>query len=96
MAQAYPSLKLPDLRGEFVSGWDNGRGVNPGRGLLTSEEHTIISHNHAIPTTFNSPTAVPSGVEQAVATETIFSPASQYVCDYWANGGSASTFLSGG
>ncbi|MDX7472754.1 phage tail protein, partial [Klebsiella pneumoniae] len=26
LAQAYPALKLPDLRGEFIRGWDDGRG----------------------------------------------------------------------
>ncbi|EOZ1500553.1 phage tail protein [Enterobacter asburiae] len=96
LAQAYPGLKLPDLRGEFIRGWDDGRGVNAGRGLLTNEEHTIISHNHAIPTTVNSPTVVPPGIEQAIANETIFSPASQYGCDYWANGGRTFTYMSGG
>lgn len=33
LAFAYPSLVLPDLRGEFIRGWDNGRGVDPGRVL---------------------------------------------------------------
>nr|WP_267239303.1 phage tail protein [Pantoea ananatis] len=28
LAKAYPSLKLPDLRGEFIRGWDDGRGVD--------------------------------------------------------------------
>jgi len=31
LAVAYPSGKLPDLRGEFLRGWDDGRGVDPGR-----------------------------------------------------------------
>ncbi|HBI2633238.1 TPA: tail fiber protein, partial [Escherichia coli] len=25
LAKAYPKLKLPDLRGEFIRGWDDGR-----------------------------------------------------------------------
>lgn len=29
LAQAYPELKLPDLRGEFMRGWDDGRGADP-------------------------------------------------------------------
>ncbi|MEH4563479.1 tail fiber protein [Klebsiella oxytoca] len=35
LALAYPSLKLPDLRGEFIRGWDDGRGVDSGRALLS-------------------------------------------------------------
>ena len=27
------TFKLPDLRGEWVRGWDNGRGVDEGRGF---------------------------------------------------------------
>lgn len=34
LAQKYPSGVLPDLRGEFIRGWDNGRGVDAGRALL--------------------------------------------------------------
>ncbi|WP_438360524.1 hypothetical protein [Leminorella grimontii] len=30
MAQGYPSGVLPDLRGEFIRGWDDGRGVDVG------------------------------------------------------------------
>ncbi|MEI9579763.1 phage tail protein [Enterobacter asburiae] len=37
LAQVYPSLKLPDLRGEFIRGWDAGRGVDSGRQLLSSQ-----------------------------------------------------------
>ncbi len=96
LALAYPALRLPDLRGEFIRGWDDGRGVDAGRELLSSQEHTVISHNHAIPTTVNTPTAIPLGVEQAIANETIFSPAAQYGCDYWANGGRTFTYMSGG
>ncbi|HDD9315041.1 TPA: tail fiber protein, partial [Escherichia coli] len=29
LALAYPGLLLPDLRGEFIRGWDDGRGVDP-------------------------------------------------------------------
>ncbi|WP_420027083.1 tail fiber protein (plasmid) [Escherichia coli] len=33
LAKAYPTNKLPDLRGEFIRGWDDGRGVDA-RGFL--------------------------------------------------------------
>ncbi|HEI9784354.1 TPA: tail fiber protein [Serratia marcescens] len=42
LALAYPNGKLPDLRGEFIRGWDDGRGVDVGRGILTSQESTQI------------------------------------------------------
>ncbi|TNH44800.1 hypothetical protein EP164_04150 [Photorhabdus luminescens subsp. sonorensis] len=38
LAVAYPSGRLPDLRGEFIRGWDDGRGVDHGRGVLSWQE----------------------------------------------------------
>lgn len=35
LAQLYPNGHLPDLRGEFIRGWDANRGVDPGRALLS-------------------------------------------------------------
>jgi hypothetical protein len=46
LALMYPSGVLPDLRGEFVRGWDDGRGVNPGRALLTLELDAFQGHFH--------------------------------------------------
>ncbi|HHN9649386.1 TPA: phage tail protein, partial [Escherichia coli] len=46
LAKVYPTNKLPDLRGEFIRGWDDGRGVDNGRGLLTLQDSAIVSHNH--------------------------------------------------
>ena len=37
LAQKYPSGQLPDLRGEFIRGWDNGRGVDAQRVLLSNQ-----------------------------------------------------------
>lgn len=36
----------PDLRGEFVRGWDNGRGIDVGRSLLSSQSDEFKSHTH--------------------------------------------------
>ncbi len=41
LAKAYPTNKLPDLRGEFIRGWDDGRGVDAGRDLLSSQGDAI-------------------------------------------------------
>ncbi|MDE1713887.1 tail fiber protein, partial (plasmid) [Chromobacterium amazonense] len=36
------TFNLPDLRGEFVRGWDDGRGVDNGRGFGTRQNPTAI------------------------------------------------------
>lgn len=41
LAMGYPSGKLPDLRGEFIRGWDDGRGVDSGRAMLSSQNDAI-------------------------------------------------------
>ncbi|WP_118987554.1 phage tail protein [Photorhabdus sp. CRCIA-P01] len=41
LAEAYPDGKLPDLRGEFIRGWDDRRGVDSGRGVLTDQGDAI-------------------------------------------------------
>ncbi|MCR1314614.1 phage tail protein [Enterobacter sp. BT855] len=44
----YPSGVLPDMRGEFVRGWDDGRGIDAGRGLLSAQGHAYQSHSHRL------------------------------------------------
>lgn len=41
LAAAYPAGLLPDLRGEFIRGWDAGRSVDPARALLSWQKGTI-------------------------------------------------------
>ena len=48
LAQVYPTLILPDLRGEFIRGWDDGRGVDPGRPILSNQLHMLASHSHTL------------------------------------------------
>ena len=41
LAKVYPTNKLPDLRGEFIRGWDGGKGVDSGRTLLSAQGDAI-------------------------------------------------------
>ncbi|WP_312654846.1 phage tail protein [Kluyvera ascorbata] len=41
LAQIFPSLVLPDARGDFPRIWDDGRGVDSGRSLLTEQGDAI-------------------------------------------------------
>lgn len=42
------SQALPDLRGEFLRGWDNGRGVDVGRALKTLQLDQFQGHYHGL------------------------------------------------
>ena len=71
LAKAYPTNKLPDLRGEFIRGWDDGRGVDAGRTVGSAQASTGLrtaaldysgvdstSSNAAIGTAFNQPDSI--------------------------------------
>ncbi|EDV5543186.1 tail fiber protein [Salmonella enterica subsp. enterica] len=57
LARAYPGCVLPDLRGVFIRGLNNGRGLDPGRGILsyqadqsnmTAGDGTLHGHHHGM------------------------------------------------
>ncbi|ELY3812043.1 tail fiber protein [Cronobacter sakazakii] len=66
LALIYPGLKLPDLRGEFIRGWDDGRGVDSGRVLLSAQNGLSYDHRHYLPTQSGS---AGDGVMTAVFTD---------------------------
>lgn len=41
------TFNLPDLRGEFPRGWDDGRGADSGRTFGTAQTHQFLSHAHS-------------------------------------------------
>lgn len=44
------TFALPDLRGEFIRGWDSGRGVDTGRAFATAQSGQNLSHSHSAST----------------------------------------------
>lgn len=54
LAIAYPYGILPDLRGEFIRGWDNGRGVDVERTMLSAQLDAMQGHRHFRNTKGNS------------------------------------------
>lgn len=43
LAKVFPALALPDARGDFIRVWDDGRGADGGRKLLSWQEATNFS-----------------------------------------------------
>jgi phage-related tail fiber protein len=41
------TFNLPDLRGEFPRGWDDGRGIDSGRAFGAAQSQAIESHIHS-------------------------------------------------
>lgn len=42
------TFNVPDLRGEFIRGFDDGRGIDSGRSMGSSQSEMIGPHNHTI------------------------------------------------
>lgn len=64
---AYPNLvalgitNAPDLRGEFVRGWDNTRGVDPSRVLGSAQTDAFQGHAHSLNDVFGYPNSSQGG-----------------------------------
>lgn len=81
-------FRLPDFRGEFVRGFDDGRGVDAGRVFGSAQDEQLKSHNH-------QQNAASSGQFSTTATSTLrygltgggssdvtSGPANQYTMNY--------------
>ena len=44
---ALVGANVPDFRGEFIRGWDNGRGVDSGRTLGSTQTEDYLGHSHS-------------------------------------------------
>lgn len=42
------TFTLPDMRGEFPRGWDDGRGIDTGRAIGTAQTDVIKNHTHGV------------------------------------------------
>lgn len=45
-ANSGTTFRIPDLRGEFIRGWDDGRGIDSGRDIGTWQDSDNKSHTH--------------------------------------------------
>lgn len=74
LAIAYPSLVLPDMRAEFIRGWDAGRGIDTGRAILAQQLSANLAHEHVDKWAFARQNTNPGGVNSA---------SSAYAKTYW-------------
>ncbi len=44
------TFQLPDLRGQFIRGWDDGRGLDAGRVFGTDQAQAYLAHSHTLTT----------------------------------------------
>lgn len=58
------TFNLPDLRGEFVRGWDHSKGTDASRVIGTLQNHSIQNHEHDLPTNTS-----PAGSGRAAMTD---------------------------
>lgn len=61
LALAYPALVLPDMRAEHIRGWDNSRGIDSGRALLSAQGDAIRNIVGSVANAFTAAPGVFSG-----------------------------------
>jgi microcystin-dependent protein len=61
------NFNVPDLRAEFVRGWDEGKGVDAGRALGSNQAADLEAHGHAVTDAGHAHTASVSTAAGATA-----------------------------
>jgi phage-related tail fiber protein len=80
VGDGFNTFNLPDLRGEFIRGWDDGRGIDAGRAIGTAQGHAMQNHNHLMNTQGISAGSVWGPLDSAQTTT------SQTATPMWATG----------
>ena len=70
-------IKLPDLRGEFIRGWDNSRGIDSSRKNASYQDDAFQGHRHSV--SHNAATS--SGANGAGASPLLIAPATITIGD---------------
>lgn len=67
------TFNVPDLRAEFIRGWDDGRGVDSGRALGSYQAQNTEDHKHESPISVSSPVIRTTGPDPfGLGTSTTF------------------------
>lgn len=66
------TFSLPDLRGEFQRGLDDGRGVDGGRSIGTAQAQDIQSHDHGVYSTAGPINTGNGSIPHGRSTETMY------------------------
>jgi microcystin-dependent protein len=59
------TFNLPDLRGEFIRGWADGRAVDTGRSMGSAQADDLKAHTHTYTAAFSATVNVPIGSPNA-------------------------------
>ncbi len=61
LAKVWTGLVIPDMRGEFLRVWDDGRGVDSGRALLSAQTDTLQNITAALGDVTTGPNNIATG-----------------------------------